>query len=81
MTAHSRTPPRARLRQEDRAYIGTYEKAIWRLVQLRADPEMTDREYDLSIMWVADFFWVSDTSLRRDVRKAAREIDPTWRDA
>lgn len=78
---HQRTPPRARLRQEVRAPITTHEKAVWRLVQLRADPDLSDEAYDIAICLMADVFWVSDTSLRRDVRKAAREIDPTWRDA
>lgn len=71
-------PARLRLRQEDRVPIATYEKAVWRLVALRADPELSDEAYDLAVTLLADVYWVSDVRVRRDVRKAAHEIDPKW---
>lgn len=79
MLAHARTPVRARIRQPDRAPISTYENAIWRLVQYRADETLDDAAYDLAVTLVADIFWRTDPCVRRDVRKAAREIDPDWR--
>ena len=74
-----RTPVRARIRQPERAPISTYENAIWRLVQYRADESLDDAAYDLAVTLVADIFWRTDTCVRRDVRKAAREIDPERR--
>ena len=81
MSRPLRIPPRVRLRQADRAPITTYEEAIWRLVQFRADPEIDDVAYDVAVNLVADIYWRTDVCVRRDVRKAAREIDPDWRDA
>ena len=79
MTFHRRIPTDSRIRQADREPIATYEKAVWRLVALRDDPEITDAAYDLAVKLLADVFWRSDLVVRRDVRKAAREIDPAWR--
>lgn len=74
MTLHLRVPSRPRLRQADRGAISSYEQAVWRLVALREDPEITDFAYDTAVNLMADVFWCSDFALRRDVRKAAAQI-------
>ena len=79
MTSLPRIPTDTRIHQADRPPVSTYYQAVWRLVALRSDPEITDFAYDLAIKLLADVFWVSDLALRRDVMKAAREIDPGWR--
>lgn len=78
MVEYARIPVRARIRQPERAPISTYENAIWRLVQYRADETLDDAAYDLVVTLVADIFWRTDVCVRRDVRKAAREVDPDW---
>lgn len=79
MTVHPRIPTDTRIRQADRQPVSTYYQAVWRLVALRADPELDDAGYDAAIKIVADVFWMDDRAVRRDVIKAAREIDPAWR--
>jgi len=76
MSTHLRIPVRARLRQPDRAPISTYENALLRLVEVRADQEVDDAAYDLAISLVADIYWQTDLCVRRDVRKLARDVDP-----
>ena len=63
----------------DRSPIITYDDAIRRLVQYRVDESVDDAAYDLAVTLVADIFWFTDVSVRCDVRKAARQIDPDWR--
>lgn len=74
-------PARLHWREQDRPPLQTYEKAVWRLVAIRADETISDDAYDLAVSLVADIFWKGDRDVRRDVRQSAREIDPPWRNA
>lgn len=79
MQTPARTPVRARIRQPERAPISTYENAIWRLVLICADEILDDAAYELAVTLVAEIFGRTDVCVRRDVRKAALQIDPDWR--
>lgn len=62
------------IRQADRSPISTYEQAVWRLVALREDPEITDFAYDVAVKLIADIYWRTDTVVRRDAIKLAKEL-------
>lgn len=63
------------LQQSDRLPVSTYDEAVRRLVQLRLDESLSDDAYDTAVTLVADIFWHSDLTVRRDVIVAAREIE------
>jgi hypothetical protein len=62
------------LQQADRLPVSSYEEAVRRLVEVRADIALPDEAYDTAVQIVADIFWKADRLVRRDVRVAAREI-------
>ena len=74
MTAHSRIPQERSLTQADRSPISSYEQAVWRLVALREDPEITDFAYDVGVKLIADIYWRTDTLVRRDAMVLAKQL-------
>ena len=62
------------LQQEDRLPLSTYDEAVNRLVEYRADEVLTEDAYDIAVKLVSDIFWKTEKQVRRDVIVAARKI-------
>jgi len=64
--------------QPNRDPIGSYERAVWRLVSFQIADGAADQELDYAVQIVADVFWLSDAKVRHDMRRAAAEIDHSF---
>lgn len=66
------------LQQQDRLPVSSYEEALRRLVQYRADETVSDEAYHLAVELTADIFWKADKTVRRDVIAAAKDMGVQW---
>ncbi len=61
-------------RQPDRLPLEDYEAAIWRLVGIRQQSDISASAWTEFVHLVADVFWKTDARVAADAARALREI-------
>lgn len=59
---------------EDRLPIATYDKALFRLVQMSFSHIYDEDALRVGVQLVADIFWETEKTVEKDLRRAIRQL-------